>query len=283
MTGLLTQKSIDFISKNKENPFFLVLSHPMPHVPLYVADRFKGKSKRGLYGDVMMELDWSTGALMKTLKENGLAENTIVLFFSDNGPWIAYGNHGGSTGGLKEGKETSYEGGIRSPLIVRYPKEIPAGQVINAPINGIDLLPTFAKLVNAKLPAKKIDGKDISAQLKGVDQTMAHDAYYFYMNKNQLEAVMTNRWKLVLPHSFNSLNGKAGGTNGALAAYEKISTDLALYDLINNEKEQTNVANQHPAIVKTLEFKADSVRQILGDKVKGITGTEVRPLGNIKN
>ena len=240
MTGLLTQKSIDFINKNKENPFFLVLSHPMPHVPLYVADRFKGKSQRGLYGDVMMELDWSTGEIMNTLKEHGLTQNTMVLFLSDNGPWIAYGNHGGSTGGLKEGKETSYEGGIRSPLIVRYPKEIAAGQVINTPINGIDLLPTFAGMANATLPTKKIDGKDIAAQLKGEKKSMAHNAYYFYMNKNQLEAVMTKQWKLVLPHAFNSLNGKEGGQDGALAAYEKINTNLALYDLVNDEKESTN-------------------------------------------
>jgi len=281
MTGLLTEKSIDFIKKNKENPFFMVLSHPMPHVPLYVSDKFKGKSNRGLYGDVMMELDWSTGEIMNTLEENGLTQNTMILFLSDNGPWIAYGNHGGATGGLKEGKETSYEGGIRSPLIVRYPREITAGQVINTPINGIDLLPTFAGITKAALPTKKIDGKDISAQLKGEKKTMAHNAYYFYMNKNQLEAVMTKQWKLVLPHAFNSLNGKVGGQDGTLANYEKISTNLALYDLVNDEKELTNVANQHPEIVKKLEFKADSIRQILGDKVTGITGSEVRPLGNI--
>ncbi len=282
MTSLLTQKSIDFIEKNKANPFFMVLSHPMPHVPLYISDRFKGKSKRGLYGDVMMELDWSTGEIMKTLKENGLTENTMVLFFSDNGPWIAYGNHGGSTGGLKEAKETSFEGGIRSPLLIRYPKEIPAGQVINTPINGIDLLPTFAHLTNANLPTKKIDGQNIIDQLTGKTKEMAHDAYYFYMNKNQLEAVITERWKLILPHSFNSLNGKAGGQDGALAAYEKINTELALYDLIKDEKELNNVAETNPEVVKTLQIKADSIRQILGDKITGIEGSEVRPLGNIQ-
>ena len=282
MTSLLTEKSIDFIKNNKANPFFMVLSHPMPHVPLYVSDRFKGKSKRGLYGDVMMELDWSTGEIMKALKENDLAENTMVLFFSDNGPWIAYGNHGGSTGGLKEAKETSFEGGIRSPLLIRYPKKISPGQVIHTPINGIDLLPTFAYLANASLPTKKIDGQNIISQLTGDTKKMAHDAYYFYMNKNQLEAVMTERWKLVLPHSFNSLNGKAGGQDGALADYEKISTELALYDLINDEKELNNVAATNREVVKTLQIKADSIRQILGDKITGIKGSEVRPLGNIQ-
>lgn len=281
MTSLLTQKSVDFIKKNKENPFFMVVSHPMPHVPLYVSDRFKGKSKRGLYGDVMMELDWSTGEIMNTLKENGLGENTMVLFFSDNGPWIAYGNHGGSTGGLKEGKETSFEGGIRSPLLIRYPKKIPAGKVIETPINGIDLLPTFAHLANAKLPVEKIDGQNILPQLTGTNSKMAHDAYYFYMNKNQLEAVMTQRWKLVLPHAFNSLNGKSGGRDGELAVYEKIYTKLALYDLIQDEQELNNVADAHPEIVAMLNIKADSIRQILGDKVTGNQGSERRPLGSI--
>lgn len=281
MTRLLTQRTIDFIKKNQDKPFFTVLSHPMPHVPLYVSDAFKGKSKRGLYGDVMMELDWSTGEILKTLKELEIDENTLLLFMSDNGPWIAYGNHGGSTGGLKEGKETSFEGGIRSPLLIRYPKKIPTGKTIDTPINGIDLLPTIAALAKAKLPTQKIDGKDIISQLSGESNTMAHDAYYFYMNKNQLEAVMTERWKLVLPHSFNSLNGKPGGQDGALAIYEKISVDMELYDLINDRNETKNISDKHPKVVEQLLVKADSIRQILGDKVVGVEGMEVRPLVDI--
>lgn len=283
MTRLLTQKTISFIKRNKSQPFFAVLSHPMPHVPLYVSDQFNGKSKRGLYGDVMMELDWSTGEIMKTIKELGLGENTMVLFMSDNGPWIAYGNHGGATGGLKEGKETSFEGGISSPLLIRYPAKIPAGKTIDTPINAIDLLPTLAHLAKAKLPSKKIDGKNIIAQLTGTSENMAHDAYYFYMNKNQLEAVMTERWKLILPHSFNSLNGKQGERDGALAVYEKISVGLGLYDLINDRNETQNVANNHPKIVEQLMIKADSIRQILGDKIADIQGSEVRPLGEIQS
>jgi arylsulfatase len=279
MTKNLTEKAIAFIKKQAKNPFFVVLSHPMPHVPLYVSDRFKGKSKRGLYGDVMMELDWSTGEILKTLKEQGIDKNTMVLFLSDNGPWIAYGNHGGSTGGLKEGKETSFDGGIRSPLLIRYPDQIPAGLEINTPINGIDLLPTFAHLAKADLPQQKIDGKNSWAQMSGQTTQMAHDAYFFYMNKNQLEAVMTQRWKLVLPHSFNSLNGKAGGKDGSLATYEKINVELSLYDMFNDEKETTNVAEAHPEIVQLLMAKADSIRPILGDKIANITGSEVRPLG----
>ena len=281
MTRLLTQRTIDFIKKNKDQPFFTVLSHPMPHVPLYVSDEFRGKSKRGLYGDVLMELDWSTGEILETLKALGIDKNTMLFFMSDNGPWIAYGNHGGATGGLKEGKETSFEGGIRSPLLIRYPAKVAAGKTIDTPINGIDLLPTIAALSNAKLPTQKIDGKDIMAQLIGESNIMAHDAYYFYMNKNQLEAVMTQQWKLVLPHSFNSLNGKPGGQDGALAIYEKISVDLELYDLINDRYETTNVSKEQPKIVAQLLLKADSIRQILGDKVVGVQGSEVRSLVDI--
>ncbi len=279
MTRLLTEKTIAFIKQHQEKPFFAVLSHPMPHVPLYVSDEFKGKSKRGLYGDVMMELDWSTGEIMKTLKDLHIDQHTMVLFMSDNGPWIAYGDHGGSTGGLKEGKETSFEGGIRSPLIIRYPNKIPAGKTIDTPINGIDLLPTFAHLADAPLPSKKIDGKNVLAQLQGTSELMAHEAYYFYMNKNQLEAVMTQEWKLVLPHSFNSLNGRPGGQDGALVPYEEIGTDLALYNLINDPFETKNRIANHPEVVQQLQAKADSIRIILGDKITGIQGTEVRPLG----
>lgn len=281
MTRLLTEKTIDFIHQNKDKPFFAILSHPMPHVPLYVSDEFAGKSGRGLYGDVMMELDWSTGEILKTLKHLHIDQHTMLIFMSDNGPWIAYGNHGGSTGNFKEGKETSFEGGIRSPLLIRYPEKIPADKTMHTPINGIDLLPTIAALTGAKLPTKQIDGKNIIKQLRGESHKMAHDAYYFYMNKNQLEAVMTEQWKLVFPHSFNSLNGREGGTDGQLVAYEKISTDLALYDLLEDPEESINLAKQYPDVVHSLSAKGDSIREILGDSVKEMLGAEVRALGRL--
>ena len=128
-TTIFTERSVDFINKNKKNPFFLYLAHPMPHVPLYVSAKFKGKSKQGTYGDVMMEIDWSVGEIMKALQKNGLDKNTLVIFTADNGPWLNYGNHGGTTGGLREGKGTSFEGGQRVPCIMRWPKTIPAGTI----------------------------------------------------------------------------------------------------------------------------------------------------------
>src|SRR5690606_19016747 len=128
-TTAFTRRTIDFIKQNRKNPFFIYLAHPMPHVPLYVSDKFKGKSAQGLYGDVMMEIDWSVGEIMKTLKETGLEENTLVIFTSDNGPWINYGNHAGSTGGLREGKGTTFEGGQRVPCLMRWKGRLPEGLV----------------------------------------------------------------------------------------------------------------------------------------------------------
>lgn len=128
MTTRLTERAIRFINDHKAEPFFLYLPYTQPHVPLGVSDKFKGKSGEGLYADVIMEIDWSVGEIMKTLKANGLDENTIVMFTSDNGPWLSYGNHGGSNGGLREGKGTTFDGGQRVPFVVRMPGVIPAAR-----------------------------------------------------------------------------------------------------------------------------------------------------------
>src|SRR5205085_5394815 len=143
----------------KARPFFLYVPHSMPHVPLHVSEKFKGKSKQGLYGDVIMEIDWSDGQILAALKEHGLDENTLVLFSSDNGPWLSYGNHAGSAGKLREGKGTTWEGGVRVPFIAHWPGKIPAGRTCTEPAMTIDLVPTIAKLTGAKLPDHKIDGK----------------------------------------------------------------------------------------------------------------------------
>src|SRR5690606_30453977 len=139
-------KSLEFIEKNQDKPFFLYLAHSMPHVPLYVSDKFKGQSEQGLYGDVMMEIDWSVGEIRRKLEELGLDENTLIIFTSDNGPWLSYGGHAGSTASLREGKGTSWEGGIRVPAIFTWPGKIPAGKDQDHPAMTIDILPTLAKI-----------------------------------------------------------------------------------------------------------------------------------------
>ncbi|MBT8211094.1 MAG: sulfatase, partial [Eudoraea sp.] len=134
LTTQITERSVDFIQKNKDNPFLLYIAHPQPHVPLYVSDKFKGKSERGLYGDVIMEIDWSVGQVLATLKETGLDDNTIVIFTSDNGPWLSYGDHAGCAYPLREGKGTALEGGQREPCIIRYPDKLKPGRVIDVPM-----------------------------------------------------------------------------------------------------------------------------------------------------
>jgi arylsulfatase len=161
LTMELTRKSISFIEENKETPFFLYLAHPQPHVPLFASSKFNGRSDHGLYTDVIEEIDHSMGLIMNTLKENNLEKNTIVVFTSDNGPWLSYGEHAGSTGIYREGKGTTWEGGQRVPCIVWYPKEIKSNIKISTPLMGIDWLPTFANITKANLSENKIDGENI--------------------------------------------------------------------------------------------------------------------------
>src|SRR5207244_2363513 len=167
------------------------------------SDRFRGKSKAGLYGDVIEEIDWSVGQILSALKEEKLDDKTLVLFTSDNGPWLSYGNHAGSAGPLREGKGTSWEGGVREPCIMRWPGKIPAGRVSNDMFMTIDFLPTIAGLTGAKLPENKIDGLDVWPIISGKpDAKNPHEAYFVYYNVNDLQAVISGKWKLYLPHTY---------------------------------------------------------------------------------
>ncbi|MEM6768193.1 MAG: sulfatase, partial [Bacteroidota bacterium] len=204
LSTLYTEKAVDFIRRKKENPFFLYLPHTMPHVPLGVSAKFRGKSAQGMYGDVMMELDWSVGEIMKTLEEEGLAEHTLIIFTTDNGPWLSYGNHAGSSGGLRAGKGTSWEGGQRVPFIVKWPGVTPTGTVCSKLSATIDLLPTLAEVVGADLPDKPIDGVSLVELWKGNQEAEPRKDFFYYYGKNNLEAVRKGNWKLVFPHEFAS-------------------------------------------------------------------------------
>ncbi len=160
LTTIYTERAVDFINDNQDRPFLLCVPHSMPHVPLAVSDKFKGKSTQGLYGDVLMEINWSVGEIVRTLEENGLTDNTLVIFTSDNGPWLNFGDHAGSTGGLREGKGTSFEGGQRVPCIMKWPAQISAGTISNQLAATIDFLPTFADMLNVALPKKKIERRE---------------------------------------------------------------------------------------------------------------------------
>ena len=209
ITTQYTERAVNFIQKNKAKPFFLYVPHSMPHVPLYVSDKFKGKSAGGLYGDVIEEIDWSTGEILKAIKANGLDDNTLVVFTSDNGPWLSYGGHSGLALPLREGKGTALEGGVRVPCVMRWPNKIPAGQTIENPAMTIDILPTIAALTGAKLPTKKIDGQNMAHLMEGKTELPPHhDAYYFYYKQNELHGILSGdgRWKLYLPHQLSLIH-----------------------------------------------------------------------------
>jgi arylsulfatase A len=282
LTTDYTERAVRFIEKNKDRPFFLYVAHTMPHVPLHVSDGFKGKSKQGLYGDVIMEIDWSVGEILKAVKKHDLDEQTLVLFTSDNGPWLSYGNHAGSAGQLREGKGTTWEGGVREPCLVRWPGHVPAGSVCREPAMTIDVLPTLAGLAGAALPELPIDGRDIRPLLTGKpDAKSAQEAYYFYWDR-ALQAVRGGKWKLHFPHEYRTLAGNTGGADGTPGNYAQDKTGLALYDLEADPGEKVNLADKHPEIVERLTKLADKARADLGDTVTKMEGKGVRPAGEAK-
>jgi arylsulfatase A len=277
-----TEHAVQFIEKNKDKPFFLYVPHTMPHVPLAVSAKFKGNSDQGLYGDVIMELDWSVGEILAALKKNGLDDNTLLMFLSDNGPWLSYGNHAGSAGPLREGKLTTFEGGTREPFIARWPGKIAAGSVCKEMAMTIDLFPTIAKLIDAKLPDHKIDGLDIWPLLSGDPKAKnPHDGYYFYFGVNQLQAVRSGKWKLYLPHTYNTLGDGKPGADGKPAPYKQEKVGLELYDLENDVGEKTDVAEKNPDVVKRLEALAEKAREDLGDSLTKRTGKGIREPGRV--
>jgi len=281
-TTNFTRRTIDFIKQNRKNPFFIYLAHPMPHVPIYVSDKFKGKSAQGRYGDVMMEIDWSVGEILKTLRETGLEENTLVIFTSDNGPWINYGNHAGSTGGFREGKGTTFEGGQRVPCIMQWKGVIPEDGVSNSLVAAMDILPTLAEITGAPLPEKKIDGVSLLPILRGELEAKPRETFYYYYRQNSLEAVREGDWKLVFPHPGRTYEGFQPGKDGLPGTVnENFAVEGALYDLRRDPGERYDVSESNPAIVQSLEKIAQEAREDLGDDLLKMEGENRREPGRI--
>ncbi|MBP8790812.1 MAG: sulfatase [Breznakibacter sp.] len=268
LTTWYTDRATRFIDEHHDRPFFLYLAHNMPHVPLYVSDKFKGKSNRGLYGDVIMEIDWSVGEVMKALRKYGIDENTLVIFTSDNGPWLSYGDHAGCALPLREGKHTTWDGGHRVPCIVSWPAAVAKNMECQQAAMNIDFLPTIAQVSGAKLPDKPIDGKTMMPLLTNPEDAVSqHEALYFYY-ETHLQAVRSGKWKLHLPHSYSSLNGRSGGKDGMPVPYETLKTDWTLYDLGKDISESNNLYGQFPEV------------ELL---MKGFAGKAADELGNEKN
>ena len=283
LTTLYTNKAVNFIKQHQHRPFFLYLAHSMPHVPIAVSGKYAGKSKDGLFGDMMMEIDWSVGEIMKTLDATGLSKNTLVIFTSDNGPWLSYGNHAGGTGGLREGKGTSFEGGIRVPCIMRWPGQIPAGAVCNKMAATIDLLPTIAHICGAPLPHKKIDGVDIKELLMNNPDANPRDELAVYYEVNSLEAIRKGPWKLVFAHKARTYKKNLPGYDGYPGAQPEIPVPEALYDLRHDPGETLDVQAQFPEVVKSLQALAGKYRQDLGDDLTGQQGTGRRAPAKVSN
>ena len=275
LTKRYTEHAVQFIRGNQKKPFFLYLAHTMPHVPLHTSDAFRGKTGKGMYADVIAEIDDSVGQVMSTLHDCGLDDQTLIIFSTDNGPWLSYGNHGGSAGPLREGKGTTFEGGVRVPCLMRWPGHIPAGSVCHEMAATIDLFPTIAKLVGAELPSHPIDGLDIWPLMSGQpDAKTPHETYLYYWG-NELQAIRSGEWKLHFPHVYRSLTGQPG-QDGKPTGYTEEKLELSLYNLDTDIGESKDLKAARPEVVARLEQLADKARLELGDSARKMTGAGFR-------
>ncbi|MBG84031.1 MAG: arylsulfatase [Phycisphaerae bacterium] len=283
ITRRLTERSVDFINRHSDAPFFLYLAHPQPHVPLGADARFKGSSEQGFYGDVMQELDWSLGQVLQALDEKGIADETLVVFTSDNGPWINYGDHAGTTGHLREAKGTTFGGGVRVPCVARWPGHVRENHVNDINWMTIDLFPTVAGIIDAELPEHTIDGRDAISVLRSEQgATSPQDVYLFYYGRNNLEAIQWGRWRLHLPHTYRSMEGRPGGTGGKPTAYTYgIEQPMALYDILIDPGETTDVKEAHSEVVTRMLELVESARADLGDSLTERQGAGVREPGRL--
>jgi len=277
LTGRYTRRAAAFIDRHRDEPFFLYLAHSMPHVPLGVSGRFSGTTAQGMYGDVIAEIDWSVGEVVAALERNRL-DNTLIIFTSDNGPWLNYGNHAGSAGPLREGKGTAFEGGPRVPAIMRWPGRIPADSICDKMASTIDLLPTLAAVTGAPLPGRTIDGVSLLPLLLGDESVDPRNEFWFYY-EGELRAVRVGHWKRVYQHRTRSYVGVEPGVDGHPGPYAFPTVPAALYDLETDVGETTDVAALHPEIVARLDALAEEARAALGDRLTNRVGSEVRPPG----
>lgn len=258
-TQRCTEEAIQFLKENYTSPFFLYLSHPQVHKEVLSSEEFKGRTEIGRYGDSIEELDWSVGEILKTLQSLEIDKNTLVVFTSDNGPWLNEGDQSGTARPLRGGKFSTWEGGIRVPCIMRWPGKIPSGIESSEVVSIMDIYPTFMKQIVAKMPTDRvIDGKDIWPLMSGQkDAKSPHDAFYYY-RRGQLEGVRSGKWKL-----------------------HKSEQSWALYDLENDIGERSDVSKSNPEVFARLQELLEGARMDMGDSYMSIKGENVRPLGQL--
>ena len=268
-----TADAKQFIHDHKSAPFFLYLAYNSPHTPVHAAKRFQGTSERGLYGDAIVTIDWSAGEILDQLKTDGIDNDTLVLFTSDNGPWLVQGEDGGAANPLRSGKYSAYDGGYRVPFIARWPGKIAPGGVNHELAASMDFLPTIVQLAAAPMPQKQIDGKDIAPLLFDATAKSPHDAYFYYIG-NKLTAVRSGKWKLKVETTLLEDFG-----------FKKLKQPdaeipIGLYNLDWDPAEMKDVSKDHPDIVKRLEALLAKQREALGDERQKVQGKENRPIGH---
>ncbi len=281
-TDSITRKSIDFIKRNKDNPFFLYIPHPQPHVPLFAHPYFLRSQSRGLYGDVIHEIDHSVGQILQALQEHNLHDKTMIIFTSDNVPWLSYGAHAGSLGIFREGKGTVWEGGVRVPSIIWYPKHIPPNQQIESSMMAIDWLPTIIEYTQGRQPHLKIDGRSYKEVFSDHRQISKHENVLFYYGQNELQAIRHRHWKAYFPHTYRTIGNKKARDDGIPILYDYIQlNEIELYHLLDDPQEKTNVASIYPQVLQKIETITDSIREVLWDRLTGKKGSENRAPGRI--
>lgn len=256
MTTLFTEQAVDFIHTNKEKPFFIYLPYSQPHVPLGVSNKFKGKSKAGLYGDAVMEIDWSVEQIIKAVVEAGITNNTLILFTSDNGPWLTYGNHAGTTNGLREGKSTTFDGGFKVPFIAKMPGTVPSGKVVDKVVTALDILPTILELTNSKMPImNEIDGQNVWPIFTG--RGRVKEKPFFFIKGNEVQAVRKGKWKLHVPHKYRVVLEIGRDGIPGIQDNEGGSIELALFNMEEDPNESNNLINKYPDIADSLKILID--------------------------
>ena len=278
LTRMYTEEALSFLERHRDGPFFLYLAHSMPHVPLGVSATFRGRSGQGMFGDVIEEIDWSVGQIMRALERMGLDEDTVLIFTSDNGPWLNFGDHAGSAGPLREGKGTAFEGGPRVPAIMRWPGRIPAGSVYSGMAATLDILPTVVAMTGARLPNRPIDGVDLLPALVQDGTESPRGQFLFYYG-GELRGVREGKWKRVFEHRTRSYEGVEPGMGGVPGPYAFPTVPAALYDLETDVGETTDVSAGNPDVVARLDALAEEARRELGDRLFGRWGSGVRPPG----
>ena len=275
LTRRYTDFAIDFIkSKKEDQPFFVYLAHTMPHVPIFASEKFKGTSKGSVYGDVIEEIDYNVGRLVSVLKEKNLYDNTIIVYTSDNGPWLTYGNHGGSSGVLRGGKFDVFEGGYRVPCVISWPEGIAPNTKIDQLVSTIDLLPTLCAATGAGLPINKIDGLNVLDILQGKPMAELEDRFFYYHKGTKLYGVRQGSWKYLTPSTYNYVEVPGEDGKGGKGKWE-VDHKESLYDLSTDLREFDNRLDDYPDKATFLKEKLAGFQLELD--------TESRPLGRMDN